>query len=112
MTLPNRDVPPIPDMVSEVLPLLGDGASRGNAEAVIEWALTRFPVPVGPVMVGTLVGVNEVAIRLGVTRASVLRWANGQGRTDFPAPLAILACGSHWDLNTIEEWAKNASDSS
>lgn len=102
--LPDRD-----ELVRDVLPRLGDGATREHAEQAVAWALDR----VGSMMVewvttqvvGNLVGVNEAAEIVGTTRANVLRWSNGQGRTDFPEPALTLSCGAHWDRKALKRFA-------
>jgi hypothetical protein len=51
---------------------------------------------------GTPMGVAEVAARLNVSRSRVhfLR-----GRSEFPAPRWMLACGPIWDSNDIDTFA-------
>jgi predicted DNA-binding transcriptional regulator AlpA len=97
--LPIRD-----DLVREVLSLLGDGGTTDHARAVVAWVVNRFPPVAGDCVPTDLVGVNEVASILGTSRANVLRWSNGQGRTDFPRPVFILACGPHWSDSTVRAW--------
>jgi hypothetical protein len=98
-TLPTRD-----DLVREVLPLLGDGGTTDVARRAVDWAIERFLPMVGERVVTELAGVNEVAGLLGTSRANVLRWSNGQGRTDMPAPVLTLSCGPHWSRSTLAAW--------
>lgn len=123
------DSPPDRDaMVREVLPRLGDGATRQTAESAVtwalEWAATRFAQVLPAVRVEVaesesaaradlvsrgsadrLVGVSEAASILQTSRANVLRWSNGSGRTDFPEPIVTLGCGAHWDREELERYA-------
>lgn len=98
--LPDRD-----ELVRDVLPRLGDGATREHAEQAVTWAIQRFLPPVVETAVDRLVGVNEAAEIVGTTRANVLRWSNGQGRTDFPEPALTLSCGAHWDRTALKRFA-------
>lgn len=106
--------PPLPDrdqLVRDVLPRLGDGGTREHAEVAVTWALDRLAPRiiewVTQRVVGRLVGVNEAAKMIGSTRAEVLRWSNGQGRTDFPAHVLSLDCGKHWDAAVLERFAQD-----
>lgn len=49
-----------------------------------------------------LVGVPEIAERLGVDKRTVHRW---RGRDDFPTPLERLASGPVWDWPDVDQWA-------
>jgi hypothetical protein len=106
-TLPTRD-----DLVREVLPLLGDGGSMEEAQTLVSWAMERFLPTVGERVLVDLVGVNEAADQIGTSRANVLRWSNGQGRTDFPEPVLTLACGPHWSRSTLAGWVPTSQDHS
>ncbi len=53
--------------------------------------------------VETLVGSYELTLLLGVKRARVYQISNTD---DFPKPAAVLAMGSIWRLDDIEEWAR------
>ena len=98
-TLPNRD-----ELASEVLPLLGDGGTSDHARAAVDWAIARFLPLIVETSVGRLAGMCEVIEMTGQTRAQILRWSNGQGRTDFPDPVLSLRCGKHWDRRAIERF--------
>lgn len=102
-TLPNRDI-----LALEVCPLLGDGGTMDHARAAVAWAIERFTPVVVERSVTDLIGVNEVAALVGTSRAQVLRWANGQGRIDFPDPVIQLGCGAHWSRTTVEQWRRDA----
>jgi hypothetical protein len=56
-------------------------------------------------VVGSLVGVAEVAGLLHVTRARVSQLARSR---DFPRAAANLASGPVWSLATIEAWARRS----
>lgn len=99
-TLPDRD-----ELVRDLLPVLGDGAGRHNAEAAVSWAIERFLPLVVFETVDRLAGVSEAATIVGTTRANVLRWSNRQGRVDFPEPVLTLACGPHWDETALKRFA-------
>lgn len=49
-----------------------------------------------------LVGLAEIAHAAGVTNAAVANWATRHA--DFPAPVAVLRCGSVWEWPTIAAW--------
>lgn len=97
-------------LVRDLLPVLGDGAGRHNAEAAVTWALDILaPLVLAWTVertVGKLAGVSEAASIVGTTRANVLRWSNGHGRTDFPAPVLTLSCGPHWADGALYDFAK------
>lgn len=98
--------------MAELLPVLGDGAGRHNAEAAVEWAIGAFlPVALAYAL-GRLRGVSEAVEIIGTTRANVLRWSNGTGRLDFPAPVITLACGPHWDRGALADFASKLNDRS
>jgi predicted DNA-binding transcriptional regulator AlpA len=48
-----------------------------------------------------LVGVPEIAQRVGVTPTTVYRWRE---RADLPAPLEQLSSGPVWDWADIDRW--------
>ena len=50
-----------------------------------------------------LVGVAEIGLMLGTSRAQVSRWAL---RKDFPDPVARLRMGPIWMRADVERWAK------
>lgn len=50
-----------------------------------------------------LVGVAEVALLLGTSRAQISRWAL---RDDFPDPVARLRMGPIWMKDDVVRWAK------
>lgn len=50
-----------------------------------------------------LVGVAEIADRLGVRRQTVAQW---KIRGLLPVTVADLACGPVWEWKVIETWAK------
>lgn len=95
----------------EVLPLLGDGGTSDHARAAVDWAIARFLSLVVETSVGRLVGMGEVIELTGTTRAQILRWSNGEGRTDFPDPVLSLRCGNHWDRRVVEKFMARLSDS-
>jgi predicted DNA-binding transcriptional regulator AlpA len=49
-----------------------------------------------------LVGVPEIAQRLGAHRRTVYRW--WKDRDDFPRPLERLSSGPVWDWEDIDHW--------
>jgi len=51
-----------------------------------------------------LLGAQEIADLLGVSRQRVQQLASG---SDFPAPLADLAQGRVWDGDAVRAWAKS-----
>jgi prophage regulatory protein len=53
--------------------------------------------------VADVVGVAEIAKRLGKSDRTVRRWLN---RPDFPPPIAHLAIGRVWEWHEIEAWAQ------
>jgi predicted DNA-binding transcriptional regulator AlpA len=55
-----------------------------------------------------LVGVKEVAEKLGVTTARVVQIANAY--EDFPAPVARLASGRVWRTQDVERWMSRHED--
>jgi prophage regulatory protein len=50
-----------------------------------------------------VMGANEIAERLGVTRQRAYQIT---ARRDFPEPLAHLAMGQVWDTADVEAWIK------
>jgi predicted DNA-binding transcriptional regulator AlpA len=52
--------------------------------------------------VSDVVGIAEIAERLGKSERTVRRWLD---RDDFPKPAAELAIGRVWDWPDIERWA-------
>ncbi len=56
-----------------------------------------------------VIGITEIAAALGVSKQRVFQLME---RDDFPAPLAVLACGSIWrkgDLSTFADgWQRKA----
>lgn len=116
--LPDRDI-----LAREVCSVLGDGGTMDHARAAVAWAMRRFgPLLEAPaaraervrpgVLVPTntelvladLVDVKGAAGIVGTTRANIMRWSNGQGRTDFPDPVLVLDCGKHWSGATLRKW--------
>jgi hypothetical protein len=98
---------PVPDrdsLVRDLVGRLGDGGTTDHARAAVAWAIDTFVPIIVERVVADLRGVNEVAGLLSTSRAQVLRWANQQGRTDFPAPVLQLACGPHWSATTMRQW--------
>lgn len=53
-----------------------------------------------------LVNLSEIAERVGITRASVTLYANGQrGNGDFPSPVArVTSDSSLWEWATVARW--------
>jgi chromosome partitioning protein len=51
-----------------------------------------------------LVGVAEIAMTLGTSRAQVSRWSL---RDDFPMPVARLRMGPIWMRADVERWARS-----
>lgn len=92
--------------------MLGDGGTTDVARRAVDWAIERFPLMMAERTLAELVGVNEAAGLLETSRANVLRWSNGQGRTDMPDPVLTLACGPHWSVATLAEWASVDQDHS
>lgn len=84
--------------------MLGDGGTTDVARRAVDWAIERFPIMTAERTLAELVGVNEAAGLLRTSRANVLRWSNGQGRTDMPDPVLTLACGPHWSRSTLAAW--------
>ena len=66
--------------------------------------LARFPIVKYDVVVDHLMGAQEVADLIGVTRQGVSHIA----KTDpnFPEPVAVLAGGRVWERADIEKWAR------
>lgn len=50
-----------------------------------------------------LAGVSEVAVMLGVTKHTAVRYTK---RSEFPEPLDRLASGPVWRRVDVEAWAK------
>ena len=50
-----------------------------------------------------VMGAQEVAIRLGVTRQRAYQLTREKG---FPDPVAQLAMGKVWDAGDVEEWIR------
>lgn len=55
---------------------------------------------------GSLVGLAEVAVLLGLSKPATVRRTQ---QSDFPAPLAELAAGPVWDRADIVAYAKSRS---
>jgi predicted DNA-binding transcriptional regulator AlpA len=66
--------------------------------------LARFPIVKYDDTVNHLMGAQEVADLIGVTRQGVSHIA----KTDpnFPEPVAVLAGGRVWERADIERWAR------
>ena len=66
--------------------------------------LARFPIVKYDDAVNHLMGAQEVADLIGVTRQGVSHIA----KTDpnFPEPVAVLAGGRVWERADIEKWAR------
>ncbi len=50
-----------------------------------------------------LVGPSELTKMFGVSRSRTVQISNSR---DFPAPLAVLAMGSIWNLDDVTAWAE------
>ena len=50
-----------------------------------------------------LVGPSELTKMFGVSRSRTVQISNAR---DFPAPLAVLAMGSIWNLDDVTAWAE------
>lgn len=50
-----------------------------------------------------VMGANEIAVRLGVTRQRAYQIT---ARRDFPEPIAHLAMGQVWETSDVEAWIK------
>jgi hypothetical protein len=87
--------------------LLGDGGTVQMAHVVVDWMVERFMPALVERVVSDLVGVREASEAIGESRASVLRWSEGNGRTDFPAPVLTLSCGKHWSRTTLTNWSQD-----
>ena len=48
-----------------------------------------------------LAGLAEVAAAAGVTKRTATRYT---ARSDFPAPIVVLAMGPVWDLDQVNAW--------
>lgn len=93
------------DDLRAMLVALGPGGTRELAERALAHARAWSPV-VDP---GTpdLVGLQEAAIRLGVSRQTLGHWIAGRrGPGNFPRPLVQLSSGSVWDYRVIERWVQ------
>jgi prophage regulatory protein len=53
-------------------------------------------------MADTFLSDNQIAIRYGVHRATIWRWANMD--PDFPKPVKLSAQCTRWKLSQIEAW--------
>jgi hypothetical protein len=62
-------------------------------------------MPERAVKVSDLVGVAEIADRLGIAIVTVHRWR--ERPVDFPAPVQQLSAGLIWAWPDVERWAKN-----
>jgi predicted DNA-binding transcriptional regulator AlpA len=51
-----------------------------------------------------VIGLDEIAAMLGVTRRSVYRYA---AREDFPQPVIRLGQSRGWTRAAVEEWARD-----
>ncbi len=51
----------------------------------------------------TVVAAAEVALMLGVSRQRVTQLT---AKSDFPAPLAVLAVGKVWSYADVRAWAR------
>jgi predicted DNA-binding transcriptional regulator AlpA len=79
----------VPSIIRELLlQIIQDGARKRLSDTVASMPL---------------VGVPEIARRLGVDQSTVYRWRE---RPDFPSPLEQLASGSVWDWADIEQWSR------
>lgn len=103
--LPDRD-----SLARELVFRLGDGGTMDQARAAVDWAIERFMPVVAERILSDLVGVREAASLIGQPRAVLLRWANGQGRTDMPEPVLTLDCGAHWSRTVLTKWRDTVLD--
>lgn len=51
-----------------------------------------------------LVGVAEIADRLGVPRTTVSMWAARRAASGFPQPLEVLAMGPVYSMLAVRDW--------
>lgn len=72
-------------------------ATRVDALAALVERLTMYPDP------ADLVGAAEVALRAGVSEATVHSWR--RRHDDFPEPVVRLASGPVWDWRAVAPWA-------
>jgi prophage regulatory protein len=62
----------------------------------------NFRHPVG------LISVEQVAERLGVSTATIWRWA--RGHTDFPRPIRLSPGCTRWQEADLETWLSGITD--
>jgi prophage regulatory protein len=79
-----------------------------NLEVVARWRTLcavaqygRAVLPCSPVGNLDLMGVAEIAVRLGLSKSRARQIAGGRG---FPAPAARLVMGDVWESADVEEW--------
>jgi len=53
-----------------------------------------------------LVGITQVASRVGVSKDTVARWTLA-GTHGFPPPTCLIGRHRRWDLAVIEQWMKD-----
>ncbi len=82
-------------LVREVLGLLGDGASRAEAERLVEWHLSHTPEPSLP----PIGAIAEVAAALGVARTTASTWLYRR-KLDVD-PVATLSVGAIYNLDEV-----------
>lgn len=51
-----------------------------------------------------LVGVAEIAERLGIPKQNIYRWIERRTATHFPLPIKELVMGNLYDLAMVEAW--------
>lgn len=86
------------DTEADIIDKRGPGwATREEALDEVVARLTAWPAD------GRLVGVAEIAERLGTTVNTVHSWR--RRHADFPATVADLAMGPVWWLSDVDAWA-------
>lgn len=82
------------ELVREVLGLLGDGATRAEAERLVEWHLSHQDRRVPP-----LGAIAEVAQALGVPRTTASTWLYRR-KLDVN-PVEVLSVGAIYNLDEV-----------
>jgi len=85
-----------------LLLVLGDGGTTAMAERLMAYLDER-------VRPEDIVGLAEIASRLGVTKQRLWNWT-GYRDTHFPPPIAQLATGRVYDWTQVQTWAQGNAD--
>lgn len=93
------------DLVKRPVPVLTHRAGRGRSGANLPQGGDTCQLLVTSTLraVHHLAGAAEACELLGVSRQRLHVLAR---REDFPAPVAVLAMGSVWERQALEDWAQ------